>query len=189
MKRKIKWLFISLMLLVVVAFLFTGCDLIKKVTEDVAEKAEVASKALSENSYSSWQSGGTKLITIGIASSTDLSGSAYSSYISGTNSGYFKITFDNEKINYDEHDVTISGDIYFGYAIVLTETSFTLYFVEYGSSVDITVDGTEFNNVEVDLLMSFSFSTGDSSVTAKVEGHVGDYTVDTNVSVAIPTVE
>ena len=182
-----KWIFLGLLMLAAFAMVFAGCEMAK---ESIEKAAEVGAKALTNTGYSS--SSSSKTITPNWDyTGEDFQNSQFYSDLNGLDVGpaYFSLTFENEKINYDENEVIVNGTIYYAYGWKSSGTSsYTFYLIEYGPSVDLTVNGTELNDVEVDLEFTFTITYGETgaTVTGNIKGHVGDYTI--NTSIDVPTI-
>ena len=181
-----KWIFLGLLMLGAFAMVFAGCEMVKENIEDIVD---VGAKALTNTGYSS--SSGSKTITPDWNyTGADLQNSQFSSDLQGLDVGpaYFSLTFENEQITYEDNDVTVNGTLYYAYGWKSSGTSFTFYLIEYGPSVDLTVNGTELNNVEVDLEFTFTitYSEAGATVSGSIKGNVGDHTVDTTMSVTAP---
>ncbi len=179
-----KWIFLGLLMLGAFAMVFAGCEMVK---ENIEEVVEVGAKALTNTGYSS--SSGSKTPTLGTSSEGDFQNSQfYSDLQTLTTPTYFSLTFENEQISYEDNDVTVNGTLYYAFGWKSSGTSFTFYLIEYGPNVDLTVNGTELNNVEVDLEFTFTitYSEAGATVSGSIKGNVGDHTVDTTMSVTAP---
>jgi len=177
--KKFVWVLVGVMMIFSMVFLFTGCEQLK---ENLQQDAELASKALSQSGYN-WN----QLKTITPVLGGDISGSNYSSDIDTSGIGYIQgLQFNNEPVivyndNGDKVTVTLTGTVNFGFDVSQT---LDLKIVAYSTGINVKVGDDDMGSVPVDIIASFTQSGTGYSVSN--EGTVGNYSIDTNMTITVP---
>ncbi|RKX95550.1 MAG: hypothetical protein DRP84_03910 [Spirochaetes bacterium] len=185
--KKLLLVLLGLIMIFSLVFLFSGCDLLKNTVENLMKDAELASKALSDSGYKWYNSNPQK--DIQYEGYGDISGSHYASEIGSNLTSSFLLTFNDEPVPVTDENgnpvtVTLNGTVNFGISI----SSDTFKMVIYSSDVNIKVGDDDMGSVPVDLYFYFSTSLTATTVSATIEGNVGNYTVNTSLTVNVPSI-
>ena len=187
--KKLLLVLLGLIMIFSLVFLFSGCDLLKNTVENLMKDAELASKALSDSGYARAWSQTTGLKSVVPTSPGNISDSQYTQNL-GASPTTFALIFSEHPISIQDENVTVTldGTVNYGYIFNTTGTTSEFKMVIYSSDVNIKVGDDDMGSVPVDLYFYFSTSLTATTVSATIEGNVGNYTVNTSLTVNVPSI-
>ena len=168
-------------------FLFSGCEVVK----DLQEQAELAAKAPGGTGYDFiYTDLENPNKAIDSSSPGDVKNSQYLDKFD-SNIITYSLTFTDEQAtvlddNGNNVTVTMNGTVNIGWDFWYNDPDpdFKYKMIVYSTGVNIKVGDDDMGSVPVDILFSFTTSLSSGSVTASIEGNVGDYEI--NISISVP---